>query len=31
MAGHKRLSSTEKYLEYIKGRKGSEKESLGEL
>jgi len=31
MAGHKRLSSTEKYLEYIKGRKGTEKESLGEL
>lgn len=31
MAGHKRLSSTEKYLAYIKGRKGSEKENLEEL
>lgn len=31
MAGHKRLSSTEKYLDYIKDRKGSQKETLGEL
>lgn len=31
MAGHKRLSSTEKYLEYIKSPQGSQKEVLEEL